>query len=185
MALNRWLAAALFLLVLGPAHASNTKLPPPSAPVISDAYGFVAVPGAAVAPDRAHVFKAIFDGRQPAAKPGDILPAIMMAGGELNTLAASGVPRDHAQFVIVFHTLDADAGVLDNAHYRQKYGVDNPNLKMLAALRKAGVKLFVCAQQLLGDGVPLGAVSPDVKVAEDGLVVLMTYQNAGYALLSF
>ena len=180
--------AFMFTLALAGAINSPTlaaKPPAPATPVITEAYGYVAVPNAAVMPDKTHVYKAIFDARQGVTKPSEILPAIMMAGGELNTLAATGVPSANALFVVIFHTTDADAGVWDNAHYRSKFGVDNPNLKVLAQLKKAGVKLYVCAQQLLGDGVALDTLSPDVAIAADGLVVLMTYQNKGYALLSY
>jgi intracellular sulfur oxidation DsrE/DsrF family protein len=46
-------------------------------------------------------------------------------------------------------------------------------------------ELNVCGQELLADGVPLEAVSPEVTIVEDGIVVLMTYGSAGYAHLTF
>ena len=65
------------------------------------------------------------------------------------------------------------------------YGVDNPNLPVLAELRREGVQIFVCGQELQADGVPLTAVSKDVTIAEDGVVVLTTYGAQGYAHLTF
>lgn len=152
---------------------------------VTQADPYVAVPGASFLADNEHVYRVVFEGRHGADKPDQLAPVVNMAGTELNTLAAHGVNRANARFVVVFHTTPSDDAVLDNAHYRAKYGVDNPNLPALAALRREGVELYVCGQSLLADHVPLDAVSHDVTIAEDGLVVLMTYGSAGYAHLTF
>ena len=107
-----------------------------------------------------------------------------MAGSELNALAVCGIPLTTAKFIIVFHG-SAMNGILDDAHYKEKFGVLNPNLKILSELKKAGVKLFVCGQNLLAENIDPKIISPDVLVASDALIVLMTYQNDGYALMSF
>jgi len=76
-------------------------------------------------------------------------------------------------------------GTLDAAHYKAKFGVEDPNLAVLAKLKKAGVKLFVCGQQLAADKVDPKTPAVDVAVASEALIVLMTFQNDGYALLRF
>jgi intracellular sulfur oxidation DsrE/DsrF family protein len=86
--------------------------------------------------------------------------------------------------VIVFHGAAMD-GIMDNDTYRRKYGIDNPNLKAPAELKKNGVLLFVCGQNVLAENIDMKTISPDVTVASDALIVLMTYLNEGYALLSF
>ena len=60
-----------------------------------------------------------------------------------------------------------------------------PNLKVLHELKKTGVQLFVCCQNLLAENIDSETISPDVAVASDALIVLMTFQNDGYALISF
>jgi intracellular sulfur oxidation DsrE/DsrF family protein len=107
-----------------------------------------------------------------------------MAGSELNAFAATSVPPRNAKFVVVFHG-PAINGILDDAHYRAKFGVPNPNLKVLAELKKAGVEIFVCGQNLVAENMDPKIISPDVTVASDALIVLMAYQNDGYALMSF
>jgi len=89
-----------------------------------------------------------------------------------------------ARFVVVFHGAALD-GILDDAHYKARFGVKNPNLKVLEELRHAGVKLFVCGPNLAFAGIDPSTLSPAVTVASDALIVLMTYQNDGYAVLSF
>ena len=146
---------------------------------------YVAVPGATFLADNKQVYRVLFEARRGADKPDQVVPAVNMAGTELNTFAAHGVLRRNVDFVIVFHSKGSDDAVLDNAHYRAKYGVDNPNLPVLAALRRQGVRLYVCGQELLADGVPLDAVSKEVTLVEDGLVVVMTFGVRGYAQLVF
>ncbi len=179
---------ACFLLGCGrlfAAAAFAVPLPPPVKPIIPEAFGWVVVPGAAISPEATHTYKAIFSATDPAAQPDQLVPAVLMAGTELNALAASGLAPSRADFVIDFHGPGAVDALLDNAHYQAKYHRDNPNLPVLAELKQAGVKLYVCAQMLLATKTPFDSLTPDVTVASDGLVVLMTFQNRGYALLPF
>ena len=107
-----------------------------------------------------------------------------MAGSELNALAATGVPLENAKFVVIFHGA-AINGILDEAHYKEKFGVSNPNIKVFAELKKVGVKLFVCGQNLAAENIDPATLAPDITVASDALIVLMEYQNKGYALMGF
>jgi intracellular sulfur oxidation DsrE/DsrF family protein len=158
--------------------------PRPVAPVIPAADGYVVIPGAAVPPEPSATYRAVFDANQGAAKPSQLVPAINMVGSELNALAAAGVPLGHSKFVVVFHGA-AMSGLLDDAHYRSRFGISNPNLAVLDQLARAGVELFVCGQNVAADKLDPKALAPQVRIASDALIVLMTYQSKGYALLSF
>ena len=172
-------------VLLTPAVAARAADGPAAqSPAIPAADGYIAIPGAAVPPDKATTYRAIFDATQAAAKPTDLLPALNMAGSELNALAVAGVPLGHARFVVVFHG-PALSGILDDAHYKARFGVANPNLAVLTQLKKAGVELFVCGQNVIADKVDVKTLAPEVAVASDALIVLMTYQGKGYGLLSF
>jgi intracellular sulfur oxidation DsrE/DsrF family protein len=164
--------------------SAPSSWPDPVAPVVPQADGYVPIPKAAVPPEAGLVYRAIFDATRGASDPKQILPALNMAGSELNALAASGVPLSNAKFAVVFHGSTID-GLLDETHYRAKYRVGNPNLAVIAALKKSGVELFVCGQQLAAQDVDLATLTPDVLVASDALIVLMTYHEKGYAILSF
>jgi intracellular sulfur oxidation DsrE/DsrF family protein len=153
-------------------------------PVIPGVGEYVPMPKAAIQPQPTHVYRMIFDATLGADKPGDLLPAVVQAASELNALGASGVPVSHRRLVVVFHG-GALPGILTNADYRAKHGVDNPNIKVLGQLRRAGVELYVCGQNLHELGISEDHVISDVHVATDALIVLATYQNNGYALLTF
>ena len=153
-------------------------------PVIPEADGFIIIKGAKMQPDKNRIYKAVYDATKTPKDSSQILPALNMAGSELNALGVCGIPVNHAKFVVVFHGA-AINGILDNYHYKEKYGIDNPNLKVLTELKKTGVQLFVCGQNLLADNIDFKTLSPDVTVASDALIVLMSFQNEGYALMSF
>jgi intracellular sulfur oxidation DsrE/DsrF family protein len=153
-------------------------------PVIAQADGFVVIAGAVAPPDKATTYTALFDAKSAAPKPDALLPAINMAGSELNGLGVAQVPLSHAKFAIVFHGAALE-GLLRQELYRRKFGVANPNLVVLAALKKAGVELLACGQQMVSDGLTPAMISSDVTIASDALLVLMSYQNRGYALMSF
>lgn len=155
-----------------------------SGPVIHDADGFTIIKDAAYQPEKNRIYKAIYDATKMAKDSSQILPALNMAGSELNALQVCSIPISNAKFVVVFHGA-AINGILNNAAYKEKYGIDNPNLKTLHELNENGVQLFVCGQNLLGEKIDFKTISPDVKVASDALIVLMTFQNNGYALMSF
>jgi len=105
--------------------------PAPTAPVVREADGYVTIPKAAVPPDKGRVYKAIFDATRAADKPAGLLPALNMAGSELTAFGVAGMPVQNAKFAIVFHG-PAINGILDEVHYREKFGVSNPNLKVLS-----------------------------------------------------
>ena len=176
-------AIAIFI-VISTAPAVVAQWSAPKAPIVPNADGYVTIPRAAVPADKTHLYKAIFDATRAAEKPAELVPALNMAGSELNAFAVAGVPLQNAKFAIVFHS-SAINGILDDAHYREKFGVSNPNLKVLSQLKKCGAEIFVRGQNLAADKIDPKTLSPDVQIATDALIVLMTYQNNGYSLLSF
>ncbi len=176
--------AALVCAACAAEPAVPSRWPAPASPAVAQADGYVTVAGVAVPPEPGTAYRAIFDATRGGADPTALVPAVNMAGSELNALAASHVPLANAKFAIVFHGSAVD-GLLDDAHYEAKFRVENPNLPAIAALKKAGVELFVCAQQLAADNVDRSALTPDVTVASDALIVLMAYHDKGYAILSY
>ncbi|HEY3351479.1 MAG TPA: DsrE family protein [Thermoanaerobaculia bacterium] len=178
------LFALLLTLLGGGAPAPAAQWPAPKAPVIPAADGYVVIPNAAVPPDPAHSYRAIFDATKAARDPKELAPALNMAGSELNAFGVAGVRPSHVHFAVVFHGAALDA-LLDDSHYKAKFGVTNPNLPVLEQFRKAGVELFVCGQNLAFEHIDPATLSPSVAVASDALIVLIAYQNRGYALLSF
>jgi intracellular sulfur oxidation DsrE/DsrF family protein len=173
-----------FIILIATVTVAAAEWPQAKSPAVPEADGYVAIPKAALPPAKESKYQAIFDATRAAEKATQLVPALNMAGSELNALAAVGAPLSNAKFAIVFHGPAVDA-ILDNDHYKTKFGSDNPNLKAIAEMKKHGVEFFVCGQYLAGEKLDPKTLTPDVTVAADALLVLMQYQNKGYALMSF
>jgi intracellular sulfur oxidation DsrE/DsrF family protein len=180
--MTKLLASTLAVLVS--ATAAGSDWPEPKSPTIPAADGYGAIPDAALRPAKGQTYRAVFDATHAADRPTQLLPAVNMLASELNALGVEGVPLTNARFVLVFHGAALD-GILDDEHYKAKFGVSNPNLKVFEELKKAGVELYACGQNLIAEHVDRKTLAPEVRVASDALLVLVYYQNKGYALLSF
>jgi intracellular sulfur oxidation DsrE/DsrF family protein len=75
--------------------------------------------------------------------------------------------------------------ILNNQGYQRKNSVNNPNLKLIGALRDAGAELYVCGQSLLARGYPQDEVNSQVKIGLSMLTVVTTHMHEGYQLLVF
>ncbi|MGI8633819.1 MAG: hypothetical protein ACR2KZ_00300 [Segetibacter sp.] len=107
-----------------------------SSPVIKEADAFIILKDAKMQPDKSRMYQGVYDATKAPKDSSQILPALNMAGSELNGLGVYDIPLSHAKFVVVFHGA-AINGILDSQRYFQKYGIDNPNLKVLAKLKRA------------------------------------------------
>ena len=177
-------AILVCLLALAGVGARAADWPAPVPPMIPGAFGYVPIPNVAVAPSASRVYKAIFDTTRAAAKPDQPLDGVLFAATDLSALRSQGVPPTNTRLALIIHGRAID-GILDNSHYRSKFGVDNPNLPMLAGLSKAGVEIFVCGQSLFATQTDPASLSPDVTVASEAYIVLISYQNDGYAVIQF
>ncbi|MXP49924.1 sulfur reduction protein DsrE [Pantoea sp. Eser] len=100
-----------------------------------------------------------------------------------NLYIASGVPADRLKFVVSV-TGDATPAMLDNAHFRQFYSIDNPNLKLIDELNKTGVKVSVCDQWAAFHHYPNNWIDKSVVHALSSPTTVSTLQNQGYAWLA-
>jgi intracellular sulfur oxidation DsrE/DsrF family protein len=178
----RYSLLVLALIGMWSVEVSATDYPAAQSPSIPDGTGYVEIPGAKVAIDPAHAYKTIIDGESAATKPVDLLPALSRASLILNALSVAHVRKINQKVVVVFHGPAVD-GLLKNDGYRKKFGVDNPNLKVLKELTDAGAVLYVCGQYLAGRKLGIEMLTPAIKLATAASLVLITYQNDGYAVL--
>jgi intracellular sulfur oxidation DsrE/DsrF family protein len=102
----------------------------------------------------------------------------------VNLHVMGGVPKEKLHVVLAIHG-GAAFSVMNNKAYKEKYGVENPTLKLFKELDQAGVKMFVCGQSLLARNIDHLKMVPEVKVASSMLTVMTTYQLKGYSALKF
>ena len=151
-------------------------------PVIKE-YGKVRpYPHAAAQPDAGKQYKILFSLTKPPESVDKVNPGLEHVARLINLFAFAKVPVGNLHIVAVVHG-SATASVLDDAHYLEKHKTANPNIKLISALRRVGVKVFVCGQALAHADLQPEWVNPDVTLALAALTVLPIYESQGYSLI--
>lgn len=153
-----------------------------TAPAIVSAGAIHAVPAAAYQPNPTATYKVVFNLTRGAAQPARINPGLEHVARAVNLYAHAGVPLKQLKFVAIASGA-ATASVLLDARYRQQFGVSNPNLPVIAELRKAGVEVAVCGQAIAEHHYADDWVDPRVTVALAALTTAIELQQKGYALV--
>ncbi|MBI1394682.1 MAG: sulfur reduction protein DsrE [Betaproteobacteria bacterium] len=162
----------------GVAHAGDQ---PWVNPTIKEAGKIVALPDAGLQPDRMTDYKVVFN--IPHNGPADkILPGLERVARTVNLFTSAGVPLSHLHFVAVVHG-GATPAILTDEHYKDKFGIANPNTALIAELDRAGVKVVVCGQALAHNDFPQSWVNPKVEVTLAALVDVVVLQKQGYVLV--
>ena len=139
-------------------------------------------PGVVVRPRAGATYKALFDLTQGKSAADKVNPGLDHIARTINIFAGAGVPVRHLKFDVIIHG-PATPIVLSAAAYQAKFGHPNPNLAVIAALRKAGVDLMVCGNALGDMHLTPAQVNPDIHVALSALSTVIILQNQGYALV--
>jgi intracellular sulfur oxidation DsrE/DsrF family protein len=176
------LAAAAALTLTGFSSIAGAAEPELAYPAISGFGGMHPLPEAAEQPDKSAVYKAVFEVSSAIGDPAKPYAGLDRVARAVNIFASAGVPLSHLKFVAVLHG-PGTAAVLDNAHYRAEYRVDNPNIALITALKKAGVEVEVCGQALAEQSIEHAWVNQDVTITLSALSDLIVYGQQGYTLL--
>jgi intracellular sulfur oxidation DsrE/DsrF family protein len=137
---------------------------------------------AAYKPDPKQTYRIVFAVTQGAKAPGEVNASLDHVARTVNLYAAAGVPLDHLKFVAITYG-PATPLTLDDVQYRAKFGVANPNLPLIAELRKAGVDVAVCAQAVAEHDFQYEWVDKRVTLALSGLTTVTTLEHQGYDLM--
>lgn len=139
-------------------------------------------PDAVYIPNPAATYKVVFALTHASKDPAAVSPALERVARTVNLYAGAGVPLDHLKFVAIAYG-PATALVLDDAHYRQLFHVDNPNLPVIRELARHGIKVVVCGQAVMEHHYRFEWVDHAVPVALSALTTITELQQQGYALM--
>ncbi len=156
-----------------PAAGDGPKL---TFPAVEGFGGVVALPRAAEQP-RAGA-KVVFD-ITASAKDDEPNKGLVRVARLLNLYGVAGRKASDVQVAVVLHG-DATRSALNAAAYKARHGTANPNLALIASLRKAGVEVFVCGQALSYSGFKPAEVEAGVPVALSALTVVVNRGRDGY-----
>lgn len=185
-------AAGLLLLAVTamPLHAADSGPAVPKTktqttwiyPVIPKFGAVHPRPDAAVQPDPNVDYKVFVDVVSTGDDHTKPMESLERLARLVNLMGFAKVPPEHVHIVAL---LDKMAGIaaLTNGQYRKNFKVDNPNLDILHALKKAGVTLMVCSQALAGRGLKDSDVDPSVTVTLSGLTDPVVYGQRGYTFM--
>jgi len=147
--------------------------------------GIIPVSNPTEIPDPKREYKLLFKltAKNPDSLSGEINHSIDEVVRILNLHVASGIPAGNLFPVIVIAGGGMEA-LMNNEAYRKKHSVDNPNLKVISELEKAGTKLIVCGQAMAFSDFKKEDLLPEVKISLTAKTVLSNYQLQGYVLYS-
>jgi intracellular sulfur oxidation DsrE/DsrF family protein len=134
--------------------------------------------------DTSLVFKAVFDVSKAPEDPSKRNPYIETIARFLNMHAAAGVPVENLHVRMAMHG-QASYGLLKNEFYKEKFGVDNPNIELLEAIETAGVEVLLCGQTAGSRNLSPERRIPLTKVALSAMTILIQSQEEGYNLIAF
>ncbi|MEL7161541.1 MAG: DsrE family protein [Bacteroidota bacterium] len=153
-------------------------------PVIPSFGGIYPLEEATVKPDPGLRYRIVVDVVSGAPEPTELSAGLNNVARMLNLHAVGGVPADSMEVVLAIHG-GATFATLNNDLFREKFGVDNPNIPLIRELKAAGVKLVVCGQSLVGREIPTDAPVAEVEVATSMLTTVSMYQLRGFAVFRF
>jgi intracellular sulfur oxidation DsrE/DsrF family protein len=140
------------------------------------------LPKAAYQPDPSAIYKVVFAMTAASKAPEEINPAIERVARAVNLYVSAGVPLSHLKFVAVAYG-QATSIALDDAHYKSTYGITNPNLPVIARLRKAGVDVSVCGQAVLEHKYLYDWIDPSVTLSLSAITTITLLESKGYHLM--
>ena len=182
-ALSRLATAVAILLAATSLTAQGPGQPParPKAgPVISPFGATYAVPGTALMLAAETDYKVKFDVSAGQSDPSAVNAGIDSVARFINMHVRAGVPLPRLQAALVLHG-SAARDALGHAGYRARFGVDNPNLALLEALARAGVRIYLCGQSASARGLGWEEVAPVAKIALSAMTAHAVLAQEGYS----
>ena len=170
------LLLALTLVAAAPVSALADELAVPGYAVAVD------VPGAHELPDPTLDYKIAWGiGQGAEDMTTEINPSLPVIARYVNTLARWGVPESKRHIIVMFHQRSPDFDiVMSNDAFRAKYGKDNPNIPLIAALAKAGVEFRACGQAVVGRKIDPADVNPAIQIDLWAMTSFMNLQMKGF-----
>jgi len=181
----RPISCALALAALLAPVAAGAQPPAPSkGPIIQDFGPVYTVPSPGLATPMLQELKLRFDVSETAAEPKTLSARLETAARFLNMHGKAGVSADRLKVAIVVHG-PASKDVLNNEAYRKRHGIDNPNLPLLEALKRAGVRVYLCGQSAGTRGIAAAEMAPSVQMALSAMTAHLVLNAEGYVLNPF
>jgi len=157
---------------------------PKAGPIIKDFGKVYAIESPKLNLQKQKEYKVIFDIYTNSKKEGAINPLVNTVARYLNMHGQNGILAKNMKVAIVLHG-KATKDALSNDTYKMKFGTNNPNDRLMTALKKANVDIFVCGQSYTSRDFPIKGISKNVKLSLSALTALVEYQENDYKIINF
>jgi intracellular sulfur oxidation DsrE/DsrF family protein len=98
--------------------------------------------------------------------------------------ARNGTRPEHLEMAVVVHG-PAAKDLLNDAAYKARFGVENPNTGLLTGLGKAGTEIYLCGQTAAYRGFTAEELHPSVIMALSAMTAHVQLQSEDYTLIPF
>lgn len=151
-------------------------------PIIKNAGGIFEVPEAVPIADETMPYKIVSEITVAPDKPDSINPALDKLARLVNLHRYAGVSAKNLDLVVVIH-FNGTTMILDDEAYKKKFGMPNPNTKLINEMADNGVKFYVCGQSLYKRKLINEGRNPNIKPILSAMLGLSTLQLKGYVLI--
>lgn len=142
------------------------------------------LPFATEKPDSTIEYKIVADVGEKYEKRGEVYAPLEQLARMYNLHIYGGVQQKNLTIAVVLW--GEQVGItMNNEAYRKRYGVDNPNIKIIEDMQAAGVKFYVCGQSMEKFKVSPESINPNVAIALSRFTEVSTLQMKGYAYFKF
>ncbi|WP_026950450.1 DsrE family protein [Algoriphagus mannitolivorans] len=172
----------VFLLFLVVSSLSFSQTP--QFPIVKGYGGIYEIPEATERPDPSKEYKIIVDLTSAAEDNKQISRWVDNVARMMNLHGLAGVSKENLKVKVIIHG-GAIYTLLTDENYKKRYEVDNPNIKVLEALKEGGADIMVCGQSLIARNLKQEDLWPGVRIAHSALTTITTYVPQGYVLLKF
>jgi intracellular sulfur oxidation DsrE/DsrF family protein len=164
--------------------ALATAESPSTGPVIANFGPVYDVPRPDFVAPKGLEYRVVFDVAPSPDAADQLNPRIESLARFLNMEVRAGAKAEQIKLALVVHGA-AGKDMLSSAAYKARFGVDNPNAPLLAALEANGVRIILCGQTAAHRGFERQELAPGVEVALSAMTALVALQADGYRLISF
>jgi intracellular sulfur oxidation DsrE/DsrF family protein len=153
-------------------------------PVINAGGKHAPVPNMTFAVPKDLEYKVVWDIEVGPAKLGELNDEYNVPARFVNQGAALGFPAARVKAAVVIHGA-AGEEMLDNAEYKARKGVDNPNITLLTEMSKAGIRIILCGQTVDSRKLPREKILPFVEIAPSAAWAHAVLLRQGYTANPF
>ncbi len=173
----------IITLSLGLAILPATLSAETSAPRIAG-YGAIApLTGGETRAEPGLRYRLVFSVTKAAATPDKVNPSLDKVARLLNLLGRDNILPAPGDIVVIVQGAATPIVTNSTVYAAKTKAMSNPNLELIAKLRKAGVIVAVCSQALHANSISSGELAPAIRIDLSAMTTLAALQLRGWALI--